>query len=123
MDVSPTSRGKRGPNPPLRFDRDPLDEDEVDDARLSISTRQLARVAVVAVETGARFQRDLSPMDPVTWLLSPCREFGGVSILEASLSRDHCLDLVVLNGLSAVLPGEGNGQNPRPRARARRRVG
>lgn len=91
---------------PLSFDCDPLSVDAVGDRLISISLRELARVAVVAVETGARFQRELLPADPTTWLLSRRSSFGGRSALETSLSRDGCLRLLTMQGLAQALPDD-----------------
>jgi len=82
---------------------DPLDEDEKTDATVTTSRRSLARLALVAVETGARFQREDVGHDPMAWMLSPRRLFDGATALEACLERDHCLRAILLHGLSIGL--------------------
>lgn len=85
---------------------DPLDPDEVGDPWIVTSRRRLTRLALVASEAGARFQReagDVSTHDPMAWMLSPRELFGDVPALEACLERDHCLRAVLLHGLGLGL--------------------
>lgn len=96
-----------GCTPSDGFGVDPLDEDADGDCWFQISDRQLVRVALVAVEVGARFQRDALPIDPMTWLLTPRPSFGGRTPLEASLCRDRCLKMVIAHGLSASFADSG----------------
>lgn len=79
---------------------DPLDPDLPGDAELTTTRRALCRVATVAAEAGARFQREASPVDPMGWMLSPRRMFDGASALEACLDRDHFVRAIILHGLS-----------------------
>lgn len=85
------------------FYEDPLDEDTVSDQPVTTSHRGLARLALVAAEAGARFQREDVGHDPMAWMLAPRRLFHGASALEACLDRDNCLRAVLLHGLSIGL--------------------
>ena len=82
---------------------DPLELDREDDATITTSRRGLTRLALVAAETGARFQRDAVGHDAMAWLLAPRDLFNGAAALEACLERDHCLRAIVLHGLSIAL--------------------
>jgi hypothetical protein len=82
---------------------DPLDADESSDAVVTTSRRALTRVALVAAEAGARFQREGIGHDPMAWMLAPRRLFRGSAALEACLDRDNCLRAVLLHGLSIGL--------------------
>ena len=84
---------------PFTFD-DPLDPDLPQDAEVVTTRRALCRIATVAAETGARFQREASAVDPMGWMLSPRRMFDGASALEACLDRDHFVHAIILHGLS-----------------------
>lgn len=79
---------------------DPLDPDLPDDTALLTTRRALCRVAMVAAEAGARFQREADPTDPMAWMLSPRRMFGGAPPIEACLERGNFVRAVVLHGLS-----------------------
>lgn len=83
--------------------QDPLDADEPSDGLVTTSRRALTRLALVAAETGARFQREDVGHDPVAWMLAPRRLFDGAPALDACLERDHCLRAVLLHGLSIGL--------------------
>ena len=93
------------PTPPkskptlFTFD-DPLDPDVPGDIEVVTTRRAMCRVATVAAEAGARFQREASSIDPMAWMLAPRRMFDGVSALEACLDRDHFVRAIVLHGLS-----------------------
>lgn len=84
---------------PYTFD-DPLEPDLPGDAAVITTRRALCRVATVAAEAGARFQREASPTDPMGWMLAPRRMFDGASAIEACLDRDHFVRAIVLHGLS-----------------------
>lgn len=79
---------------------DPLDPDTPDDEALITTKRALCRVATVAAEAGARFQREANSTDPMGWMLAPRRMFDGASAIEACLDRDHFVRAIVLHGLS-----------------------
>lgn len=85
---------------------DPLDADEPDDVVLTATRRGLTRLALVAAETGARFQREEVAHDPMAWMLAPRRLFDGAPAIEACLERDPCLRAVLLHGLSLGLDAE-----------------
>lgn len=86
-----------------RLYEDPLDADEATDIAVATSRRGLTRLALVAAETGARFQREEVGHDPMAWLLAPRQLFDGATALEACLDRDHCLRAILLHGLSIGL--------------------
>lgn len=82
---------------------DPLGNDEAGDDAVATSRRGLARLALVAAEAGARFQREGVGHDPLAWMLAPRRLFRGAAALDACLERDNCLKAVMLHGLSVGL--------------------
>ncbi|HZG09121.1 MAG TPA: 3'-5' exonuclease [Allosphingosinicella sp.] len=82
---------------------DPLIEDSPTDQLVQVSQRGLCRLATVAVDTGARFQRERLDDDPVEWLLSPKELFNGRPPIEACLERRHFLRATLLHGLSLGL--------------------
>ncbi len=88
------------PQPMLFTFDDPLDPDLAGDVEVMTTRRAMCRVATVAAEAGARFQREASSVDPMAWMLAPRRMFDGVSALEACLDRDHFVRAIVLHGLS-----------------------
>ncbi len=88
---------------------DPLEVDQAGDVAVATSRRRLVRLALVAAEVGARFQREGVGHDPMAWMLAPRRLFGGEAALDACLDRDHCLRAVLLHGLSLGLDA-GPGQ-------------
>ncbi len=79
---------------------DPLGADTPDDEAVVTTRRALCRVATVAAEAGARFQREANPIDPMGWMLAPRRMFDGAPAIEACLDRDHFVRAIVLHGLS-----------------------
>lgn len=79
---------------------DPLDQDEATDRPVVTTRRGLTRLALVAAETGARFQREATPHDPMAWMLAPRRLFDGEPAVDACLERDHCLRAILLHGLA-----------------------
>lgn len=83
--------------------QDPLDADEPNDGIVATSRRALTRLALVAAEAGARFQREGIAHDPVAWMLAPRRLFRGAAAIEACLERDDCMRAVLLHGLSIGL--------------------
>lgn len=78
---------------------DPLDPDMLTDTRLSITDRQLARLVVVAVETGGRFAREGRDEDPTEWMYSPLYLFDGTAPVEACVSRKGFIAALVLHGI------------------------
>ena len=81
---------------------DPLDGDD-DGRELTLTQRQLVRIALVATEVGARFQRDREDGDPLEWMLAPSRTFDGRAPIEACGLRRDCIRAVVLHGLGIRL--------------------
>ncbi|WP_231420760.1 hypothetical protein [Sphingomonas sp. Leaf205] len=79
---------------------DPLDNDKSDDAVIVTTRRGLLRLALVASETASRFVREQVAIDPMAWMLTPRRIFGGRAAIDGCLARDECLRAVVLHGLS-----------------------
>ena len=82
---------------------DPLDDDDPADETLTTSRRALVRLALVATEVGARFQREGVAYDPMAWMLSSRRLFSDRPALLACLELDECLRAVLLHGLSLGL--------------------
>lgn len=79
---------------------DPLDDNRADDEVVVTTRRGLIRVALVAAETAARFEREGEMTDPMAWMLAPRALFAGVPAIEACLGRTDCLRGVLLHGLS-----------------------
>lgn len=82
---------------------DPLGGDRVDDRIVVTTERAISRVALVAAETGARFQRDAVPHDAMAWMLSPRRVFGGTRPIDACLKREDCVRGILVHGLGLGL--------------------
>ena len=109
---------------------DPLDADSPFDEVVITTSRSLCRLALVATETGARFQREAEAHDPMAWLLSPRRMFAGLTALEACLQREPFMRALLLHGLSLGLdadPDEIDGLTDgrkkfRPATRSSRRT-
>lgn len=89
----------------LRYE-DPLDADRPDDITVSATRRSLCRVALIASEAGARFQRESAACDPMAWMLAPRKLFGGGAALEACLNRDHFSRALILHGLGIGMDAE-----------------
>lgn len=101
---------------------DPLDADRADDVAISATRRSLCRVALIASEAGARFQRESAACDPMAWMLAPRKLFGGGAAIEACLDRDHFSRALILHGLGIgmdaepgeidkLLDGDGDGHD------------
>lgn len=88
-----------------RYD-DPLDYDAPSDVAVSTTRRGLVRLALVAAETGARFQREGVGHDPMSWLLAPRALFGGASAIDACLTRQACIRGILVHGLSLGLDAD-----------------
>ena len=102
LDMAPAASRQAG----MPIYDDPLDADEANDAVVTATRRGLTRLALVAAETGARFQREEVAHDPIAWMLAPRRLFDGAPALEACLSRDACLRAVLLRSLPLGLDAE-----------------
>lgn len=85
---------------------DPLDDDLANDDCVVLTRRRLVRLALVACETGARFQRDGVRHDPMAWMLAPRRLFGGRAAIDACLELDGCNRAIVLHGLALGLDAD-----------------
>lgn len=85
---------------------DPLDEDTSADRKVVATRRGLTRLALIAAETGARFQREGAEQDPMGWLLAPRRLFGGGTAIDAVLGRQDFMRALLLHGLSIGLDAE-----------------
>lgn len=79
---------------------DPLDLDRASDLLISMTNRQLSRILFIAADTAARIQREQSSGDPMAWLFSPRRLFGGLAAVSACKDRDNFIRAIVLHGLS-----------------------
>lgn len=94
------------PAMPLARYEDPLDDDAPTDAAVLTTRRGLVRLALVAAETGARFQREGVAHDPMSWLLAPRALFEGASAIDACLDRQSCLRGILVHGLSLGLDAD-----------------
>lgn len=82
---------------------DPIEHDSPGDERLVTTRRAVCRIATVAAEAGARFQRDGVGIDPMAWMLAPRRMFDGVAPIDACLARGPFLRGVLVHGLALDL--------------------
>lgn len=92
--------------PPAACYEDPLDFDAADDPGVMATRRGLTRLALIAAETGARFQREGEGLDPMAWLLAPRRLFGGSTAIDSCLAREDFLRALLLHGLALGLDAE-----------------
>ena len=90
---------------------DPLDENGVDEETLPIGRRALIRIALVASEIGARFQREGLSQDPVDWMLSPLAMFAGQPPIEACMTLNGCARAVLVHGLGLDLDASAEAIN------------
>lgn len=91
---------------PLPVLIDPLDHDEPHDEIVVTTRRGLVRLALVAADTGSRFEREGIGHDPVAWMMTPRALFEGRSAIDACLEREECLRAVLLHGLSIGLDAD-----------------
>lgn len=105
MEMATLTRNLPAVVPPVR-NYDPLDEDAASDAAVRTTRRGLIRLALVAAETGARFQREGVAHDPMSWLLAPRTMFHGASAIDACLTRAGCIRGVLIHGLSLGLDAD-----------------
>lgn len=82
---------------------DPLDADSVSDVPIVVTKRRLTRLALIASEVGARFEREGQDVDPMAWMLAPRELFDGAAALDACLERDDCMRALLLHGLGIGL--------------------
>lgn len=85
---------------------DPLDPDLPGDPQVVATRRGLTRLALVAAETGARFQREGEGHDPMSWMMAPRRLFAGSTAIESCLAREDFMRALLLHGLSLGLDAE-----------------
>lgn len=85
---------------------DPLGRDRETDIQIVTTRRALCRMAFVAAETAARFEREGIDHDPVAWMMTPRRLFEGESALDACLDRTGFKRAVILHALSFGLDAE-----------------
>ena len=91
---------------PMEDYEDPLDEDEAGDTAVPATRRGLTRLALIAAETGARFQREGEGLDPMAWMLAPRRLFAGSTAIESCLVRADFMRALLLHGLALGLDAE-----------------
>jgi hypothetical protein len=85
---------------------DPLDPDSPCDFPVITTRRRLIRLALVAAETGARFQREGMDEDPMAWMLASRELFDGRDAVEAALELQHCNRAILLHGLGLGLDAD-----------------
>lgn len=76
---------------------DPLEDERGD--YLVVDRVDIVRIACVAVETGARFQRDGLALDPMDWMLTSSDLFAGLPPIEACRRKDDCSLAILVHGL------------------------
>lgn len=76
---------------------DPLDEKTGD--YLVVDRVEIVRIACVAAETGARFQREGLAQDAMDWMLSASDLFAGWPPIEACRRKDACSLGILVHGL------------------------
>ena len=76
---------------------DPLDDETGD--YLVVDRVDIVRIACVAAETGARFQRDGISQCPMDWMLSPSELFKGCPPIEACKRKEACSRAILVHGL------------------------
>lgn len=98
---TPTQQANDATEPSIADD--PLSADHPDDVVIVTTRRGLARVALIAAETGARFERQGLAGDFMDWLLQPQPLFGSVAPIEACLQQMSCGRAILLHGLDLPL--------------------
>lgn len=82
---------------------DPLAADSPTDVTLPLTDKMLDRLVIAAVETGARFERESLPCDPLAWLYSPQPPFGGERPLEVCLTASGLMRCIMFHSLDLEL--------------------
>lgn len=82
---------------------DPLESDQPNDQLVITTRRAISRIALVAVETAGRFEREHISYDPMSWMLAPRDIFDGACAIDACLELQHCLRSVLMHGLGLGL--------------------
>lgn len=85
---------------------DPLADDMPDDELVLTTRRALVRVALVASETGARFQREALAYDSMAWMLAPLELFDGRAPIDACQNVTSCRRGVLLHALGYGLDAD-----------------
>ncbi len=102
FDMESAVRGRNAP----RDMPDPLDPDCVGDFPVVTTRRRLVRLALVATETAARFQREGGDHDPMAWMLASRELFEGRDAIEATLELSNCTRAILLHGLGLGLDAD-----------------
>ena len=76
---------------------DPLDDQTGD--YLVVDHVDMVRIAYVAAEAAARFQRDGLGQDPMDWMLSPSDLFNGHPPIAACRRKNACSLAILVHGL------------------------
>lgn len=76
---------------------DPLGDEAGD--YMVVDRVDLVRIACVAAETGARYQREGVSQCPMDWMLSPSDLFDGEPPIEACKRKDACSLAILVHGL------------------------
>lgn len=76
---------------------DPLDDQTGE--YLVVDRVDLVRIACVAAETGARFQREALSRCAMDWLITPSDLFDGLPPIEACRRKDACSLAILVHGL------------------------
>ncbi|MBB3693619.1 hypothetical protein [Sphingomonas sp. BK580] len=82
---------------------DPVDADRPSDRLIVTTERRLRRMALVAADTGARFEREGVEHEPLAWMLAPRELFLGARPIDACQNRDEFLQATLLHRLSLGL--------------------
>lgn len=99
-------RSETGETPCMLPYLDPLAEDAVGDEAVTTTRRALGRLALVASEAGARFERDRIPVEPMAWMLAPRAVLGGEAPIDACLSLDGCERALIVHRLGLGLDAD-----------------
>lgn len=105
-DASPSLEIASPSQPAIPLFEDPLDEDEAGETTTPVTRRGLMRLALVAGETAARFQREGLALDPMAWMIARRELFDGRSAIEACVERSACVRALLLHGLGLGLDAD-----------------
>lgn len=95
-------QAERFPNVAHRAARAVASDDRGQCRTITPTRRQLARIVLVAVECGSRFQRDAIHHDPLAWMFTPRRIFDGASPVDAVMELENCERAIILHGLGML---------------------
>ena len=99
QDVASTSAGLLGETVEVVY-LDPLDDDQSIDPVILLTHRQLCRLLFIAAQTGGRFEREGSLIDPAAWLFAPRDLFDGCAAVQACQDRVSFARAIALHALS-----------------------